>query len=170
MYGFARKKGLQDADARDLCQEVLRRVAGAIDRWDPDPCKGPFRAWLFRIARNVLINLAAGERHRGSGESNVQDLLEAQPAGESADSALFDLTYKRQLFHWAAEAIRAEFSSSTWDAFWRTAVEAQETKTVARELGLSTGAVYIARSRIIARLRERIDAVEGRTVELQYQL
>jgi RNA polymerase sigma-70 factor (ECF subfamily) len=171
VYGFARKKGLQDADARDLCQEVLRRVAGAIDRWDPDPCKGPFRAWLFRIARNVLINLAASQqRHRGTGESDVQELLEAQPAGELADSALFDLAYKRQLFRWAAEAIRAEFSSSTWDAFWRTAVEAQETKAVARELGLSTGAVYIARSRIITRLRERIDAVEGRTVELEYRL
>jgi len=165
VYGFARKKGLQDADARDLCQDVMRAVARAIDRWDPDPCKGPFRGWLFRIARNLLIDLVAGqERHRGTGESGVQSLLEAQPAADSADSALFELSYKRQLFHWAAAAIQSEFTPSTWSAFWKTAVENQDVKSAARELGLSAGAVYIARSRVIARLRERIDQVEGRTV------
>src|SRR5260221_5113654 len=111
VYGFARKKGLQDADARDLCQEVLGSVAQAIDRWDPDPCKGPFRAWLFRIARNLLINLLASERRhpKGSGASEIQQLLEQQPAGANPDSALFDMEYKRRLFQWAAESIRHDF-------------------------------------------------------------
>src|SRR5260221_13357267 len=143
VYGFARKKGLQDADARDLCQEVMGSVARAIDRWDPDPCKGPFRAWLFCIARNLLINRAASERRhpRGSGESDIHDLLEQQPAGETADSALFDVEYKRQLFHWAAEVIRIEFTESTWNAFWRTAVEDLGVREVAAELKISAGAV-----------------------------
>ena len=165
IYGFARKKGLQDADARDMCQEVLRSVARAIDRWEPDPCRGPFRAWLFRIARNALINLAASQkRHpKGSGESDVQDLLEQQPAGNSADSALFDEEYKRRVFHWAAESIRGEFAETTWSAFWQSAVEEGAVRDVASELGISTGAVYIARSRVIARLRERIEEFEGRT-------
>jgi RNA polymerase sigma-70 factor (ECF subfamily) len=164
VYGFARKKGLQDADARDLCQEVMRSVARAIDRWDPDPGKGPFRGWLFRIARNLLINQVASERRhpRGSGESDIQDLLEQQPASETADSALFDVEYKRQLFHWAAEVIRIEFTDSTWNAFWQTAVEDRGVREVANELKISAGAVYIARSRVIARLRERINEVEGK--------
>jgi RNA polymerase sigma-70 factor (ECF subfamily) len=165
IYGFARKKGLQDADARDLCQEVLRSVARAIDRWEPDPCRGPFRAWLFRIARNALINLAASQRRhlRGSGDSEIQDLLEQQPAGDSADSALFDAEYKRRVFRWAAEEIRGEFTEPTWTAFWKTAVEDRAIRDVAMLLELSTGAVYIARSRVIARLRERIEEFEGRT-------
>ena len=165
IYGFARNKGLQDADARDLCQEVMRSVAKAIDRWDPDPCKGPFRAWLFRIARNLLINLVASERRylRGSGDSDVRRQIESQPAAEAADSILFEMEYKRRLFHWAAQAIRQEFAESTWNAFWKTAVEDQKAADVARELKISTGAVYIARSRVIARLRDRIDQVEGRT-------
>jgi RNA polymerase sigma-70 factor (ECF subfamily) len=165
IYGFARKKGLQDADARDLCQEVLRSVARAIDRWEPDPCRGPFRAWLFRIARNALINLATSQRRhpKGSGESDVQDLLEQQPAGDSADSALFDEEYKRRVFLWAAETIRGEFAETTWSAFWQTAVEEGSVRDIASELGISTGAVYIARSRVIARLRERIEEFEGRT-------
>lgn len=165
IYGFARNKGLQDADARDLCQQVMQSVAKAIDRWDPDPCKGPFRAWLFRITRNLLINLVASERRhpRGSGDSDVRKLIEAQPAAESPDSVLFELEYKRRLFHWAAQAIRQEFTESTWNAFWKTAVENLKAADVACELKISTGAVYIARSRVIARLRQRIDQVEGRT-------
>src|SRR5262245_54467725 len=164
IYGFARKKGLQDADARDLSQEVLRSVAGAIDRWEPDPCKGPFRAWLFRIARNSLIDLAAKHRlhPRGSGDSDVQRLLEQQP-GDDVDSRLFDMEYKRQLFHWAAEAIRGEFTASTWTAFWNTAVMAGAVSDVAEQLGISAGAVYIARSRVIARLRQRVEEFEGKT-------
>jgi RNA polymerase sigma-70 factor (ECF subfamily) len=162
VYGFARKKGLQDADARDLCQDVLRAVALAIERWAPDPERGSFRAWMFRIARNMLINFCASRQRqvRGTGDSSVQRALADVPARTSGDAALYEAEYRRQLFVWAAGEVQGEFAASTWQAFWRTAIEERETKAVAAELGMSTGAVYIARSRVIARLRERIEEFE----------
>jgi RNA polymerase sigma factor (sigma-70 family) len=162
VYGFARKKGLQDADARDLCQDVLRAVALAIERWDPDPRRGSFRGWMFRIARNMLINFCTHRRRHvgGTGDSAVHEALADLPGTMNGDSALYEAEYRRQLFVWAAGEVHNEFSASTWQAFWQTAVEGRETKSIAAELGVSTGAVYIARSRVIARLRQRIEEFE----------
>jgi RNA polymerase sigma factor (sigma-70 family) len=161
IYRLARGKGLQDADARDLAQEVLVAVAAAVSRWDPDPAKGRFRAWLFRIARNLLVNFLAAQRRRpqGSGSTSVQELLEAQPAEDPDAAAEFDAEFRRRAFHWAAARVRAEFSDSTWLAFWRTGVENRPVAEVAEELGLSAGAVYVARSRVLARLRERVQGL-----------
>jgi RNA polymerase sigma-70 factor (ECF subfamily) len=159
VYGLARRKGLQDADARDLCQEVFRAVAGAMDRWDPNPARGTFRGWLSRIARNLLLNFLTRKQHepRGSGSTSVQDLLDAQPAADPSVTALFETEYRRRVFRWVAEKIQREFTPTTWQAFWRTAVGGQPPKDVAAELGLSIGAVYIARSRVVARLRQRVE-------------
>jgi RNA polymerase sigma-70 factor (ECF subfamily) len=158
IYRLARRKGLQDADARDLCQEVFRAVARAIDRWDLDPARGSFRGWLARIARNLLVNFLTRRPHRlrGSGSTSVQELLEAQPAADPSATALFEIEYRRRLFRWAADAVRGEFAPTTWQAFWQTAVEGRPPAGVAADLGLSVGAVYIARSRVLARLRHRI--------------
>jgi len=162
VYGFARKKGLQDADARDLCQDVLRAVSLAIERWEPDPRRGSFRTWMFRIARNMLINFCTSRKRqtRGTGDSGLQQAMAEVPARANGDSALYEAEYRRQLFVWAAGEVRPEFAESTWRAFAETAVEGRDTKSVAEQLRMSTGAVYIARSRVIARLRERIEEFE----------
>src|SRR3954469_7131603 len=54
VYGYLRKQGLQDADAADLCQEVLGAVAGAVGRLEYDPARGAFRNWLFTVVRRKL--------------------------------------------------------------------------------------------------------------------
>lgn len=158
VYELACRKGLQDADAHDLCQEVLLSVARAVHRWDPDPARGSFRGWLSRIARNLLVNFLTRQHEpRGTGATSVQELLEAQPSTDPSATALFDAEYRRRVFRWAADEIRGEFTPATWQAFWLTAVGGRIPKEVASELGLTVGAVYIARSRILARLRQRIE-------------
>src|SRR6266576_164992 len=75
VYGFARKHGLQDADAADLTQEVLRAVAGAVPRLDYDPARGSFRAWLLTVVRNKLLNFLAAARRREQGRGDTDGQL-----------------------------------------------------------------------------------------------
>ena len=160
VYGFARKHGLQDADAADLTQDVLRAVSGAIGRLDYDPRQGSFRGWLFTIVRNKLRNFLATRQHQcqGTGDTDALHRLEQHPdSGE--DQWAED--YERRLFAWAAERVRGAVQETTWQAFWRTAVEGAPAAQVAEGLGLSVGAVYIAKSRVLARLREQVQELES---------
>lgn len=159
---LARRSGLQHADARELVQDVLVAVARAIDGWNPDPARGSFRGWLFRIARNLMVNLLKreGRQIRATGDSELRRLLNEQPDPTCGDTALFDLEYRRRMFRWAAERIRNEFQESTWEAFRLTCVDGLEIDAVAMQLGMSRGAVYVARSRVMARLKNHIEKIE----------
>lgn len=153
---LARRKGLQDADARDVCQEVFRAVAGAVERWDPS--RGSFRGWLSTIARNLLVNfLSRGKNQpRGSGRTSMLALLESTPVDDPSATALFEREHRRRLFQWACDEVRRESTSTAWRAFEQTAIEGRSPADVAAELGTSVGAVYIARSRTLAKLRRKI--------------
>jgi RNA polymerase sigma-70 factor (ECF subfamily) len=158
VYGFARKHGLQDADAADLTQEVLRTVAAAVGRLDYDPRRGSFRGWLFTVVRNKLRNFLAGRKRQpqGSGDTAVQKRLKEEPAPDEDPEALWDREYERRLLAWAASQVRGAIQESTWQAFWQTAVEGKSGKEVAEQLGMTVAAVYLAKSRVMARLKEQI--------------
>jgi RNA polymerase sigma factor (sigma-70 family) len=162
IYRLARRRGFQHADAADLCQEVFQATAKAIERWHARTDRGSFRAWLFQIARNIMINaLRYRQRHPGGvGGSDIKKLLDQQPA-EDEESRVLAFEYERHLFQWAAEEVKKDFRPATWLAFWQTAVEGRRALEVAQELKMSVGAVYIARSRVMARLREKIEEIEG---------
>ena len=79
-----------------------------------------------------------------------------QPSPGPDPEAAWEQEYQQQLFRLAAAEVRDTFAPATWQAFWRTAVEGRSAAAVAAELGLSVGAVYVARSRVLARLAERV--------------
>src|SRR5262245_58636576 len=155
---YGRRAGLQDADAEDLMQHVLHAVSGAIHRLEYDPAKGTFRGWLFGIARRQLSKLRDREgRHaHGSGGTDANIRLNELPAPGPDDSAWWETEYKKQRFLWAAERIRGDFQPASWQAFWQTAVEGQPAASVAAMLGISVGAVYTAKSRVLERIKQEI--------------
>jgi len=158
IYNLVRQKGFQDADAAELTQDVLLVVMRAVKRWEPDS-RGSFRGWLFTIARRLIINFLASPARRltGSGRTSVLEFLLQQPGRNETESQFFDLELKRRLFEWAAERVKTRVEPATWEAFWRTAVLARPAREVAREMGLSSGAVYVARSRVMHQLRGLIE-------------
>ena len=162
LHGYALKNGLQDADAADLAQDVLMQVVRSAAGFEYDRSRGTFRGWLLTVARNA-IRKAGVRRHKqaaGTGDSHVQGLLAEQPE-RGGDDAEWDREYRWNLFQWAARRVQVEFREATWNAFWRTVVEGKSIDVVAAELGVSSGAIYVARSRAMARIRQEIVAAEG---------
>lgn len=165
LFRLARGRGMQVADAEDFVQEVLTAVARSVDRWISDEDRGSFRAWLFRIARNLAVNFLTRPKHKrlGSGDSQIARLLEEQSARAGDSSALFLKEYRRELFRWAAVQVREQVSERQWMVFWLTSVEDRAIVDVATEFGMSIGSIYVARSRITKRIREVIRKYEEQT-------
>ena len=151
---IARSRGLQTADATDLAQDVFVRIAKSVRRWEPDPTKGSFRGWISTIARNLTIDFLRQQDRR---PLSASDPTLASIKSPCAESDFYDIEFEKQVFAWAAKRIQASFQPHTWQAFWQTTVEQRPIKEVAESLGLSTGVIYLARSRVIAKLRTTIE-------------
>ncbi len=163
IYRVARRRGLQDADAQDLAQQVLLSVAGAIGRWQAKPKRAKFRTWLHTVARNAVIDhLRAARLDVAEGGTAAQLRLREEADGRVGEAEL-EREYQRELFRWAAREVRGEFSETTWLAFWLTAVEGLSIPAAADELEKTVGAVYIARSRVMQRLRDKVTEYEIET-------
>ena len=88
-------------------------------------------------------------------------LLEQQPDSAGKHDDELRMSHRRELFRWAADRVMSRVTPTTWQAFWLTSVEEQPAEDVAHTLGLSVGAVYIARSRVLSRLRSEVREWEG---------
>jgi RNA polymerase sigma-70 factor (ECF subfamily) len=159
---MARKRGMQDADAQDLAQAVLIRVLGAIDRWEKtDPNTG-FRYWLSRVAKNAILTaLARSSRDAAISGTDVQLLLNEQPDLDPVIEQEFALEYLREKYHRAALVVQTDVSAETWRAFQLSVVEGRPCNEVAELLGKPIGTIYAARSRVMRRLRNQVDRLEG---------
>jgi len=156
VYRLAKQMGMQHADAVEAQQEVMLHLAKVVDGWEPTT-DGSFRGWLYRVARNVMLrHLERQQRHpRGSADTRPHAVLAETP--EKDASGHYDLEFQRQAFTWAAARVRNEVNIATWQAFWLSFVDQKSVDEVATQLDMARGNVYVARSRVMKRLREEIE-------------
>jgi RNA polymerase sigma-70 factor (ECF subfamily) len=141
--------GLQPADREDLAQRVLLVVVRQLPQFEGSGRPGAFRAWLRGITTNLLR-----EFWRARPEPGVGSRLEQISDPDGGLSRLWDEQHDRHVLNSLMELVRPEFTDATWRAFRRLALDGAPARTVADELGLSVNAVLIAKSRVLARLRQ----------------
>lgn len=156
----ARAKGVQDADAEDLAQEVLTRVERSVGSFESQG-PGSFRRWLSQVTRNLVINfLTRNKELNGTGDSNVQSLLRQHADVGNQTGTLFDFELRRIRFQQAAEVVSEQVARSIWQCFFLTAVKDEPVAAVAKKLNKSEGAVRVARCRVLAKIRSEVQSYD----------
>ena len=154
---WCRRHGVwQPQDVEDVIQEVFLAVAGKLAGFTKGPA-GSFRSWLYAITRHKAQDYYRRRRARpaATGGSAAQDRLEELPEASSENSVAEHRVSERAiLVRRALEMVRPEFQPRTWQATWQVVVAGQRPAEVAAALGMSAGAVYTAKSRVLGRLRE----------------
>ncbi len=160
-----RQWGLQSADASEVIQEVFSAVTTAIEKYEARDHQGAFRGWLAQITRHKMVDLIKSNQRfpSTSGGSDFLRWLNEQPASESLSR--WDIEHHRAIFRWAAERVRKRVQPQTWEAFFRTAVQGQTMSEVAQALSVDVGWIYVARSRVLTRLRETVSETAELTSE-----
>jgi RNA polymerase sigma-70 factor (ECF subfamily) len=144
--------GLQEQDVADLVQDVFATLVQVLPTFTYDRQKS-FRRWLCSVTLNRWRNTRKQWDHRvlrGQG-GDVNEL-----AGPDALEAIWEAEYRQHLTGRALAIMRADFHEKTWKACWETVVAGRPAAEVAAELGLTIGAVYAAKIRVLDRLREEL--------------
>lgn len=155
VYGWARRGGLSDADAADAVQEVFRSVYAHATDFDARGEQSSFRAWLWTITRNQvrLFYRRRGATAQAQGGTDATRRISEYPDWIDNEEEPVTSSERRALLQRTLAVIRGDFDDTTWQAFWRLAVENQSAADIAAELGLSPGAVRQAKYRVLCRLR-----------------
>jgi RNA polymerase sigma-70 factor (ECF subfamily) len=154
LYYWAHRMGLGNQDAADLVQDVFMILVQKLPEFTYDRHRS-FRSWL----RTVTLNKWRDSRKRGGPQ--LVGGLEALPdrAGPEADDTFWEAEYRRHLVGQALAIMQAEFQPTTWKACWEFVVGGKPAARVAEELGISENAVYIAKSRVLRRLRKELEGL-----------
>jgi RNA polymerase sigma-70 factor (ECF subfamily) len=164
VFRWCRRWNLPEQEIADVFQEVFQAVATHIAGFRRARPEDTFRGWLRTITQNKVRDhfRKLGREPEGMGGTEAQLRFTQLPEPRSPDedeSASEEGAAERHLFGLALDQIRGEFEDRTWQAFWLTTVEGQCAADVAHDLGMSTGAVRVAKSRVLRRLREELGDV-----------
>ncbi len=164
VFHWCRRWDLPEQEIADVFQDVFQAVATHVAGFRRERAGDTFRGWLRTITQNKVRDhfRKLGREPGGVGGTEAQIRLAGLPAARWPDEDENDTTdgdAERRLFGQALNLIRGEFEERTWQAFWRTTVDGSTASAVALELGMSPGAVRVAKSRVLRRLREELGDV-----------
>lgn len=158
VYLWCRQAGLRAEDAADVGQEVFQAVASHLDDFRRERPGDTFRGWVWTIAQNKIRDHWRRQQGRpeAAGGTDAQQRLAQWPEEETTSSDGLPRGESAIVARRALQLVRSEFQERTWQAFWRVAVDGRAPEEVARELGMSRNSVFIAKSRILQRLRKEL--------------
>jgi RNA polymerase sigma-70 factor (ECF subfamily) len=147
---------VQEADADDLVQEVLLAVSRDVSTFEHNGHSGAFRSWLRTILVHRLRYFWRTNQRRQliTGGSDIQQRIGELEDPQSHVSRMWDLEHDRHVAGKLLESVKRQFQGNTWQAFSRLVLDEVPPREVAAELDLSLNAVFIAKSRVLRRLRE----------------
>ncbi len=156
--------GLQGSDAADIFQQVFQSVVVNVGTFRKERTGDTFRGWLRRITQNKVrdhFRKYGREAQAVGGSSALKRLSQLPEPSPDGDEVAVHDKIEQELFARALELIRSEFEPRTWAAFWQTVVEDRCAKDVGGDLAMSPGAVRVAKSRVLHRLRQELgDLIE----------
>jgi RNA polymerase sigma factor (sigma-70 family) len=158
---WCRRWGLQDADAQDLAQDVLVRLASRMRSFQYDPAKS-FRAYVKTLAHFSWCDLIESRKRSaasGSGDSAIMDKLDAVEARDDLQTRLAD-AFDQELLEEATARVRLRIEPRTWDAFRLTAIEGLSGSEAAAQTGMEVATVFKAKSKVQKMLREEVRRLE----------
>jgi RNA polymerase sigma-70 factor (ECF subfamily) len=160
IYSWCRRWGLQDADANDVTQTVLLKLARRMQTFVYDRQQS-FRAWLQTVTRNALQDFLTAQSTQPA-TATTTDTLEALNTLQSRDDLLARLEhlFDLELLEAAKVRVRLRVQSQTWNAYQRTAEQGQSAIEVGQQLGMALTAVYAAKSHIVKMLQEELAILE----------
>jgi RNA polymerase sigma-70 factor (ECF subfamily) len=152
---WCHRRGLCDDAAQDVLQDVFMAVAVKVKAFQNDGQPGAFRRWLFTITRYKLLRKRR-DAPPANGGSWLDELPGPTSPGDPSDED--DASARCLIVREALKLIRGQFEPRTWDAAWQVIVEGRSPQDVATALGMTVGAVYTYKSRMLKRLREELRA------------
>ena len=164
IFAWCRRWNLQGADAEDLTQDVLLKLAEKMQTFVYDPARS-FRGWLKTVARHAWSDSWSGRKAAvAAGGSQALELLQTVEAREDLIRRLEE-EFDRELFDEAVARVRLRVTPRTWEAFERTALLNQSGAEAAQALGMKVATVFVAKSKVQKMLQEEVRKLEGRDAE-----
>jgi RNA polymerase sigma-70 factor (ECF subfamily) len=152
---WCERAALQAEDRADVSQEVFLAVAAGIHRFHKDGPGDTFRGWLHTVTQNKIRDRFRTREVPGAGGSTAWERIAAIPAPSESKGRVDpdENRIRSRVLLRAIATIRAEFEATSFEAFRQTAIEGRAVLDVAADLGMSPGAVRVAKSRVLRRLR-----------------